>query len=72
MLPMRLEKGALYLCVAEYHDIFSFEQLDYVLCAMGKGLYICLPSESNGPNLLDKPLKSFIGYVWLKSRCGQS
>ena len=26
----------------------------------GRQLYICLPSESNGPNLLDKPLKGFI------------
>ena len=24
------------------------------LCAMEEGLYICLPSESNGPNLLDE------------------
>ena len=24
------------------------------------GSYICLPSESNGPNLLDEPLKGFI------------
>ena len=24
------------------------------LCAMEGGLYICLPSESNGPNLLDE------------------
>ena len=24
------------------------------------GFYICLPSEFNGPNLLDKPLKGFI------------
>ena len=29
-------------------------------CAIGKGAYICLPSESNGPNLLDEPLKGFI------------
>ena len=26
----------------------------------GRGLYIYLPSESNGPNLLDEPLKGFI------------
>ena len=31
------------------------------LCHRGRGgLYICLPSESNGPNLLDEPLKGFI------------
>ena len=24
------------------------------------GSYICLPSESNGPNFLDEPLKGFI------------
>ena len=25
-----------------------------------RGSYICLPSESNGPNMLDEPLKGFI------------
>ena len=30
------------------------------LCHREGGLYIYLPSESNGPNLLDKPLKDFI------------
>ena len=30
------------------------------LCHRERGLYICLPSESNGPNSLDKPLKGFI------------
>ena len=30
------------------------------LCHREGGLYICLPSESNGPNLLDEPLKGFI------------
>jgi hypothetical protein len=30
------------------------------LCHLERGLYICLPSESNGPNLLDEPLKDFI------------
>jgi hypothetical protein len=31
------------------------------LCHLKKGgSYICLPSESNGPNLLDEPLKDFI------------
>ena len=30
------------------------------LCHSTGGSYICLPSESNGPNLLDKPLKGFI------------
>ena len=25
-----------------------------------RGSYICLPSESNGPNLLDEPLNGFI------------
>ena len=30
------------------------------LCHSKEGSYICLPSESNGPNLLDEPLKGFI------------
>jgi hypothetical protein len=30
------------------------------LCHLEGGLYIYLPSESNGPNLLDEPLKDFI------------
>ena len=30
------------------------------LCHREGGLYIYLPSESNGPNLLDEPLKRFI------------
>ena len=30
------------------------------LCHQEGGLYICLPSESNGPNMLDEPLKGFI------------
>ena len=30
------------------------------LCHSTGGSYICLPSESNGPNLLDEPLKGFI------------
>ena len=30
------------------------------LCYWERGLYIYLPRESNGPNLLDKPLKGFI------------
>ena len=30
------------------------------LCHSIGGSYICLPSESNGPNLLDDPLKGFI------------
>jgi len=38
-----------------------------VMCH-GMGLYICIPSESNGPNLLDEPLKGFIvnyvGFPW--------
>jgi len=42
--------------------------IGYVLRAMEGGLYICLPSESNGPNLLDEPLKGFIvnpaGFPW--------
>ena len=31
-----------------------------VIVPLGRGLYICLPSESNGPNLLDESLKGFI------------
>jgi hypothetical protein len=30
------------------------------LCHLEEGLYIYLPSESYGPNLLDEPLKDFI------------
>ena len=30
------------------------------LCHSTGGSYICLPSESNDPNLLDEPLKGFI------------
>ena len=30
------------------------------MCHREGGLYMCLPSESNGPNLLDEPLKGFI------------
>jgi hypothetical protein len=36
-----------------------------LLCHLEGGLYICLPSESNGPNLLDKPLKDFIVFPCL-------
>ena len=32
----------------------------HVIVPSGRGLYIYLPSESNGPNLLDEPLKGFI------------
>jgi hypothetical protein len=28
-----------------------------------RGSYICLPSESNGPNLLDELLNSFIWFL---------
>jgi hypothetical protein len=31
-----------------------------LLCHLEGGFYNCLPSESNGPNLLDEPLKDFI------------
>jgi hypothetical protein len=30
-----------------------------LLCHREGGFYICLPSESNGPNLLDEPLSGF-------------
>ena len=30
------------------------------LCHSTGGSYVCLPSKSNGPNLLDEPLKGFI------------
>ena len=42
------------------------------LCHREGGLYICLSSESNGPNLLDEPLKGFIvnpadlPWLWVK------
>jgi hypothetical protein len=35
------------------------------LCHLEGGLYICLPSESNGPNLLDEPSKDFIVFPCL-------
>jgi hypothetical protein len=35
------------------------------LCHMKGGLYICLPSEFNGPNMLDEPLKDFIVFPCL-------
>jgi hypothetical protein len=31
-----------------------------LLCHREGGFYICLPSESNGPNLLDELLNGFI------------
>ena len=53
------------------------------LCHREGGSYICLSSESNGPNLLDKPLKGFIvnplrmargrfqvGYPWVSGLVG--
>jgi hypothetical protein len=36
-----------------------------LLCHLEGGLYICLPSESNGPNLLDEPSKDFIVFPCL-------
>jgi hypothetical protein len=33
------------------------------LCHLEGGLYIYLPSESNGPNLLDEPSKDFIVFT---------
>ena len=42
------------------------------LCHLTGGSYNCLPSESNGPNLLDEPLKGFIvnttdlSWKWVK------
>jgi hypothetical protein len=35
------------------------------LCHLEEGPYICSPSESNGPNLLDEPLKDFIVFPYL-------
>jgi hypothetical protein len=37
-----------------------------LLCHREGGFYICLPSESNGPNLLDELLSGFIWFsgVW--------
>ena len=40
----------LYSYVYSHDGIVSFD----------RGSYICLPSESNGPNLLDEHLKGFI------------
>jgi hypothetical protein len=43
-----------------------------LLCHLKGGLYICLSSESNGPNLLNEPLKDFIvnptdlSWKWVK------
>jgi hypothetical protein len=37
------------------------------LCHLKGGSYICLPSESNGPNLLNELLNGFIWFsgVWV-------
>ena len=43
-------QDSLYSYVYSRDGIVSFD----------RGSYICLPSESNGPNLLDEPLKCFI------------
>ena len=44
-------QDSLYSYVYSRDGIVSFDS---------GGSYICLPSESNGPNLLDGPLKGFI------------
>ena len=44
---------------SRHHDRQHLTTLPCLLTLEG-GLYICLPSESNFPNLLDKPLKGFI------------
>jgi hypothetical protein len=33
------------------------------LCHLKRGSYICLPSESNDPNLLDELLNGFIWFL---------
>ena len=43
-----------------YCDLCPHEYRLRVNVPSGRGLYICLPSESNSPNLLDEPLKGFI------------
>jgi len=45
--------------VLEWLDTLGIERplsvcIGCVLCAIEGGHYICLPSESNGPNLLDE------------------
>ena len=48
-------------CRIEYSAASVPMCIGYVsMCHWEGGLYICLPSESNGPNLLDEPLKGFI------------
>ena len=49
-LPNR-EQNSLYSDVYSREGIVPFDR---------GGSYNCLPSESNGPNLLDEPLKGFI------------
>ena len=49
-LPNRVQDN-LYSYVYSHDEIVPFDR---------GGSYIYLPSESNGPNLLDEPLKSFI------------
>ena len=48
-LPNRVQ-DSLYSYVYSCDGIVPFD----------RGSYICLPSESNGPNLVDEPLKGFM------------
>jgi hypothetical protein len=46
--------------------VYEYSQEGIVPFEKG-GFYICLPSESNGPNLLDELLSGFIWFsgVWV-------
>ena len=48
-LPNRLQDNL-------YSYVYSHDEI----VPLDRGSYIYLPSESNGPNLLDEPLKGFI------------
>ena len=41
-------------------NLYSYVYSRNGIVPFDRGSYICLPSESNGPNLLNKPLKGFI------------
>ena len=61
----QLVRGYLYgirmACQIRYRTISTLMCIAMIeLCHSTWGSYVCLPSESNGPNLLDEPLKRFI------------
>ena len=62
----QLVKGYLYWCKnglpnRVYDNLYYYVySRDGIMPFDREGSYIYLPSESNGPNLLDEPLKGFI------------